>query len=304
MLFNNISGDENIISLQNKDLDKNNIQDSYKKKCVERFNYFGLQKDNFHENQIKTNFTCKKVKFNINNFLSNENKIFKIEPKKNLFKVKTGKVYRWSQEENWRFLQAVYIYGKNWKKIQKYVKSRSLIQVRSHSQKFVKKMKKFKDLSLGLDFTEQSIETVDDIINKIKEYEKNKSFNYEILILIFNKLFNLNSKKKKRDLNIKIEKYLLHNYELEKEQKQSILSLNNCVNYKNCEKEKISDKSNKYNEQIINNILNDEKEKFDFNIIRSLNNYSKLYDITDESINSNILSLNEIYYSIDNNLNL
>ena len=97
---------------------------------------------------------------------------------------------------------------------------------------------------------------------------------------------------------------MLHNYELEKEQKQSILSLNNCVNYKNCEKEKISDKSNKYKEQIINNILNDEKEKFDFNIIRSLNNYSKLYDITDESINSNILSLNEIYYSIDNNLNL
>ena len=50
--------------------------------------------------------------------------------------------------------------------------------------------------------------------------------------------------------------------------------------------------------------MNDEKEKFDFNIIRALNNYSKLYDITDESINSNILSLNEIYYSIDNNLNL
>ena len=52
---------------------------------------------------------------------------------KNL-KQKNGK---WKKTEHERFMKALEKYGKNWVEVQKFVKTRSLPQVRSHAQKML-----------------------------------------------------------------------------------------------------------------------------------------------------------------------
>ena len=42
---------------------------------------------------------------------------------------------RWTRAENEKFLNALEKYGRNWDKIQKKVKTRTLPQIRSHAQK-------------------------------------------------------------------------------------------------------------------------------------------------------------------------
>ena len=48
---------------------------------------------------------------------------------------------RWSKEEQTRFIEAVILYGVDWKQIQKYISTRSSTQARSHAQKFLMKLK-------------------------------------------------------------------------------------------------------------------------------------------------------------------
>ena len=43
---------------------------------------------------------------------------------------------RWSAEEQIKFREGLELFGRNWKKIQAFVKSRSLLQIRSHAQKY------------------------------------------------------------------------------------------------------------------------------------------------------------------------
>ena len=49
---------------------------------------------------------------------------------------------RWTKEEHLRFLQAIKIHGREWKKVEQYVKTRSSTQARSHAQKFFVKLQK------------------------------------------------------------------------------------------------------------------------------------------------------------------
>ena len=73
---------------------------------------------------------------------------------------------RWNDDEHIRFLEAINIYGNNWREVQKYVKTRSSNQVRSHAQKFILKLKTFKDSSMGIDFTGNSVKNLTEIIEK------------------------------------------------------------------------------------------------------------------------------------------
>lgn len=54
------------------------------------------------------------------------------------FEIKTGK---WEESENQRYLEALKRYGKNWDKIQNYVKTRDSLHIRSHSQKLMKRLR-------------------------------------------------------------------------------------------------------------------------------------------------------------------
>lgn len=47
---------------------------------------------------------------------------------------------RWSPSEHDRFLKGFDIYGRDWVNVQRIVKTRSLLQVRSHAQKMLNKM--------------------------------------------------------------------------------------------------------------------------------------------------------------------
>ena len=60
---------------------------------------------------------------------------------------------KWNKDEQYRFAEAVLLYGNEWKKIQNHVFSRNLTQVRSHAQKFLMKLKEtafYKNLNLDL----------------------------------------------------------------------------------------------------------------------------------------------------------
>lgn len=46
---------------------------------------------------------------------------------------------RWSAEEHKRFMKAIELYGKDWKKVQQYVGTRTSAQSRSHAQKVLPK---------------------------------------------------------------------------------------------------------------------------------------------------------------------
>eukprot|EP01033_Poteriospumella_lacustris_P003337 gene3336-2465_t len=54
---------------------------------------------------------------------------------------------RWTSEEHRLFLEGVMLYGKDWKKMQPLIKTRSLVQIRTHAQKVFKKigLKRFED---------------------------------------------------------------------------------------------------------------------------------------------------------------
>jgi hypothetical protein len=49
---------------------------------------------------------------------------------------------RWTDVEHKKFLEAILIYGNEWKKVQKYISTRSSTQARSHAQKFFLRLKK------------------------------------------------------------------------------------------------------------------------------------------------------------------
>ncbi|CDW84488.1 myb-like dna-binding shaqkyf class family protein [Stylonychia lemnae] len=62
---------------------------------------------------------------------------------------------RWSKEEHFRFLEALKLYGKEWRKVQLHVRTRTSTQARSHAQKFFVKIERkqivFEDFIESLD---------------------------------------------------------------------------------------------------------------------------------------------------------
>ena len=52
-----------------------------------------------------------------------------------LFRLSHKRTGRWTPEEHARFLKAIKLYGKEWKKVGKFVGTRSGSQIRSHAQK-------------------------------------------------------------------------------------------------------------------------------------------------------------------------
>jgi len=77
---------------------------------------------------------------------------------------------RWTKEEHKSFVEAIKVYGKNWKKVEECVGTRTGAQIRSHAQKFFLKVEKeVKTNNKGntkksnKKFTEVSIATLDNI---------------------------------------------------------------------------------------------------------------------------------------------
>ena len=59
---------------------------------------------------------------------------------------KTG---RWTKEEHQRFLIGCYLYRNDWKRLQTYIKTRTIPQIRSHAQKYLIKLSRKYSIKLS-----------------------------------------------------------------------------------------------------------------------------------------------------------
>ena len=148
---------------------------------------FIISKTTTKEKENKKNFLKKKIKFEIYNTNESSNQSKKMFLTKKI--TKDGG--RWNKNEKLKFLECFYKFGFDWKKISKNISSRTGIQVRSHAQKFLLSLRKFKDDSLGIDFTNDVYDDRKKLLNKIREIINN-SEKENILIILTNKLSKKN----------------------------------------------------------------------------------------------------------------
>jgi len=208
---------------------------------------------------------------------------------------------RWTLEEHIKFIKAIDNFGINWKKIAKIIPTRTANQIRSHSQKFFKKLKKCKDATLGIDFSSDNINNINDIINYIKSINKDYDI-VKILLYLSEKYFVENRNKKGiKKKNINIDNFLYKNVN------ENYVG-NSDIFYININKEDINDKKDIAHQQIINNNFNITRtNNILINNINFFNNYNSLdilnqnyfnYYNTSRYIN-NMPSPNTFFYILD-----
>lgn len=84
---------------------------------------------------------------------------------------------RWTKEEHCRFLQALKLNGRDWRRVQEHVQTRSSTQARSHAQKFFVKLdrkgQKVEEFLASLDY--ENIEKLDNDQLGFDDDEPNES---------------------------------------------------------------------------------------------------------------------------------
>jgi SHAQKYF class myb-like DNA-binding protein len=58
-------------------------------------------------------------------------------------------VGRWTREEHLNFIKGLELHGKGWKKIAALIKTRTVVQIRTHAQKYFLKLQKARNESNG-----------------------------------------------------------------------------------------------------------------------------------------------------------
>ena len=233
---------------------------------------------------------------------------------------------KWSKEEHIKFLEAIIKYGINWKKVKAMVKTRTLIQIRSHAQKFFRKLKDYKDEKLGIDFTKKSIKNIRDLINHVKSLH----LNYDLIPLLLHLTkkceiqrkvkasfrFEIRRKKTKNESKNKIKKIDNNNTIIDNNNSNNIFFINNSNNInnnddsiKNEKKENLLNNEEINQNQQINNINYIAQLNYFFimNHMRNLYNfefplryYSNNNRIVIYNINNNLL-LNNYFLNRNNN---
>lgn len=118
---------------------------------------------------------------------------------------------RWSREEHKKFIEAIAEHGRNWKEVEEYVETRTSSQARSHSQKFVLKLKSLNSSEIDFDFSSEKIKNINDIIEVIKQKDEYKIHKKQYII---NTLINLSYKiTTDKENRINIEKQGDENYD-------------------------------------------------------------------------------------------
>ena len=77
---------------------------------------------------------------------------------------------RWSRQEHILFLQALKLYGREWRSVQNFVKTRTSTQSRSHAQKFFEKLKR-KKKTLEQFLSELDFDQVNNMTGSELEFE-------------------------------------------------------------------------------------------------------------------------------------
>jgi SHAQKYF class myb-like DNA-binding protein len=146
------------------------------------------------------NLRLEKARENTIKFLSKKAQRFVVEKNEDYNKKKFNEndemnEGRWAVEEHDKFLEGIAKYGMNWKKVKTMINSCTPVQVRSHAQKFYRKLKMCKDEQLGIDFTKDDISNIRDMIHQIKETNNNYSTKFIFKHLSYN-FDELNKSKK------------------------------------------------------------------------------------------------------------
>lgn len=263
-----------------------------------------------------------------NKFLTKKYCRFNVEKMDEYFgaDIKDSKEGRWTLKEHIQFLQAINKFGTSWKNIKRLIPTRTSTQIRSHSQKFYKKLKKCKDDELGIDFTSDSINNVNDMINLIKFVNHDYDIVNVLLYMSGKNFGNKNSKKMDKieqevninniindekyfnDFYLKNNMYINKNYEKilinretnDKLQNSNIsFPLNNLFigNFNMVNNNLDLLLKNYLNNNIIMNIINN--NNFLYSNLLNLNNYY-INNIQNDSSDSKNINNNK---SIDNNIN-
>ena len=242
-------------------------------------------------NSTETNEGLKQIKFlskKIVSFRINKNK-----KNNDAKKRKDSKIGRWTLKEHIEFLNGIAIYGNDLSKIN--INSRNSVQLRSHAQKFFKKLKKVNDEQLGINFTPNYIKNFKDMVVHIKAV----NYYYDIA----NVFLYLSEKYEKKRAKLSYKKNYIKNnnnkqgneilLNEEKNDKMGI-NINNIENYE-CNNIKLDN----INMDLINNFV-----AYSYiNIVLTYNINEQLKNILIllNDINSHYIELNHVNNSTDTN---
>jgi len=148
-----------------------------KKKKVEE-NMFS--NNSFETLVLMEEFKELKERLDISEEVKDSMKSFENILSSNNFVVNNG---RWTHDEHKKFLEGMFIYGNDWKRIQRYIRTRTSIQARSHAQKYFLQIKK--KLNFLNDRISDQQEKNEKLINFL-----NDTVNSQIISKIINKLNN------------------------------------------------------------------------------------------------------------------
>jgi SHAQKYF class myb-like DNA-binding protein len=105
---------------------------------------------------------------------------------------------RWTLEEHKKFIFRVFEWGGNWKKITEFIGTRNPYQVRSHCQKFFKKLKKS-----NFPILDRDIDSIENLQHRLKIMKYNERLTLQDLLI--NAHLNCEVLKKESDFNLKYE---------------------------------------------------------------------------------------------------
>ena len=257
-------------------------------------NKFICRKENFPQNFLKKKLYPFHVK-KYDSYIRNQSQ----SPKEG----------RWTLKEHIQYLQALEKFGINWRKMSDLIPSRTTTQIRSHSQKFYKKLKECKDIELGIDFTSRNIKNVNDMITHIKSV--NKDYNIvTVFLYLSEKCYpDKNPKKENKLDNININNILTETINLN--------NINDESYFNNDIKKNVVNKNINMNQPIINNNFN--VAPINNILITNINYFNGNNDSdplfysnnsnTSEHINKNMslqnnpLNNNDIFNNFFNNIN-
>ena len=161
--------------------------------------------ENKIDDKITNNFNVENLNSELSNNKNDQPKIIKKHIRR-IHKNNNLNEGRWTLEEHIKFVEAIIKYGKDWKLVQNFVKSRSSAQARSHAQKFFLKLKTVKLPELFLDFTDDSVKNLYHMIQKIENFEKMK-YGFSDKITTINILLNLSEEYFRYKTSIKNEQF-------------------------------------------------------------------------------------------------
>ena len=184
------------------------------------------------------------------------------------FVVSSSEKGHWSWEEHKRFVEAIAEYGIQWEKVKYAVKTRTDIQIRSHAQKFYKKLKNYRNEQLGIDFTSDTIHNIKDMITHVRSV--NDDYDLVKIFLYFPKLCEMQTRNVdlEEDVNINIFENLLNYNKKDIFQKDN----NETSNINNRIDENKNENNNNNYETLYINYINTIKYKLDLTIMSYIYN--------------------------------